>query len=199
MAAKKKKPAPGSFVTTTVEVEGRVETKIVAIPAFEPAPWTDRAELTVVGRRAKRVDAAEKVTGRARYTVDARPAGMLHAAILRAPIALRPAHAHRSRAAPSRCRACVPRSHAPTFPPSIHRAGLSSRPTSITPDSQWPPCAPTRRATPSARSRRSSTRYERAAHAVTAEDALAGHDLPERSRRSPSAATPPPRSSAPTS
>ena len=77
----------GRFITTKVEVEGRIETKIVERPAFEPAPWTARAELDVVGRRVPRADAEEKVTGRARYTADLQRPGMLHAAILRAPVA----------------------------------------------------------------------------------------------------------------
>ena len=83
----RKKSAAARFVTTTVEVEGRVETKIVEMPAFEPAPWGDSYDATIVGTRAPRVDALEKVTGRARYTVDTRRGGMLHAAVLRAPIA----------------------------------------------------------------------------------------------------------------
>jgi xanthine dehydrogenase YagR molybdenum-binding subunit len=61
--------------------------KVVEVPAFEPAPWDDAAELSVVGRRAARVDALEKVTGRARYTSDVHRPGMLHAAIVRAPLA----------------------------------------------------------------------------------------------------------------
>ena len=60
------KTGTARFVTTTVEVEGREETRIVELPAFEPEPWTDAAELTIVGSRALRVDALQKVTGRAR-------------------------------------------------------------------------------------------------------------------------------------
>lgn len=80
-------PAARRFVSTRVEVEGREETKIVELPAFEPAPWDEHAELTLVGARVPRADAHEKVTGRARYTADVRRPAMLHAAILRAPIA----------------------------------------------------------------------------------------------------------------
>jgi xanthine dehydrogenase YagR molybdenum-binding subunit len=172
VAAKKKRPPPGSFVTTTVEVEGRIETKIVAIPAFEPAPWTDRTDLGVVGRRATRVDAADKVTGRARYTVDVRPAGMLHAAILRAPIArgrlthldLSPALAMPGvRAAVSR--AGLPAIDAPggvLFSPDIRYAG---QPVAAV-------CADTPRIAHRALAA-IVARYEVAAHAVTAEDALA--------------------------
>jgi xanthine dehydrogenase YagR molybdenum-binding subunit len=75
------------FQATTVEIEGRSETKIVELPAFEPPPWDESAELTVVGTRVTRMDALEKVTGQARYTADVRLPGMLYAALLRAPIA----------------------------------------------------------------------------------------------------------------
>ncbi len=75
------------FVTTTVEVEGRDETKVVELPEHEPVPWGDEAELKVVGQRAVRVDAPEKVAGRARYTTDIPRVGLLHAAIFRSTIA----------------------------------------------------------------------------------------------------------------
>jgi CO/xanthine dehydrogenase Mo-binding subunit len=75
------------FVTTKVEIEGREETKIVELPSRDPKPWGDDANLSVVGRRAPRADALEKVTGAARYTADVDLPGMLYAAILRAPVA----------------------------------------------------------------------------------------------------------------
>jgi xanthine dehydrogenase YagR molybdenum-binding subunit len=78
---------PRRFVTTTVEVEGREETKVVELPEFEPVPWGTDAELHVVGQRVVRTDAPDKVTGRARYTADTVRPGMLHAAILRSTIA----------------------------------------------------------------------------------------------------------------
>lgn len=77
---------PRRFVSTRVEVEGREEVKVVEVPAFDPVPWDDAAELSIVGRRAGRADALEKVTGRARYTTDVQRPGMLHAALLRAPM-----------------------------------------------------------------------------------------------------------------
>jgi xanthine dehydrogenase YagR molybdenum-binding subunit len=80
------KPRSG-FVQTTVEIEGRSETRIVELPAFEPAPWTDASTLSIVGARVPRMDAEEKVTGRARYTADITRPGMLHAVIVRAPVA----------------------------------------------------------------------------------------------------------------
>jgi len=75
------------FVSTVVEVEGRREVKVVELPAHEPAPWGDDASLSIVGQRVPRVDAREKVTGRARFTTDIQRPGMLHAAFVRAPIA----------------------------------------------------------------------------------------------------------------
>ncbi|HET9425361.1 MAG TPA: xanthine dehydrogenase family protein molybdopterin-binding subunit [Gemmatimonadaceae bacterium] len=80
-------PATSRFSVTTVEVEGREETKVVEIPSLEPEPWTDDSRLEVVGSAIGRVDSAEKVTGRARYTTDERPRAMLHAVIVRSPIA----------------------------------------------------------------------------------------------------------------
>lgn len=74
------------FVTTTIEVEGRDETRVVELPAFEPAPWGVDEDLRVVGAGVPRVDAREKVTGRARYTSDIVRPGMLFAAFVRARI-----------------------------------------------------------------------------------------------------------------
>ncbi len=81
------RPKAGGFVRTIVEVEGRSETRVVEVPAFEPIPWDDSAALGIVGTRVPRVDAVEKITGRARYTSDIARPGMLHAVFLRASIA----------------------------------------------------------------------------------------------------------------
>jgi len=75
------------FVATKVEIEGREDTRIVELPDREPAPWDAAAELHVVGQRVARMDALEKVTGAARYTADVLRPGMLFAAIVRAPVA----------------------------------------------------------------------------------------------------------------
>lgn len=74
------------FVATKVEIEGREETRIVEVPAFEPEPWTADTSLEIVGQCVPRMDALEKVTGRAVYTADVTRVGMLHAAIVRASI-----------------------------------------------------------------------------------------------------------------
>jgi xanthine dehydrogenase YagR molybdenum-binding subunit len=75
------------FTVTKVEVEGREETRVVEIPAFEPAPWTADTPLEIVGQCVPRMDGVEKVTGRAIYTADVQRAGMLHACIVRAQVA----------------------------------------------------------------------------------------------------------------
>ncbi|HEX7939320.1 MAG TPA: xanthine dehydrogenase family protein molybdopterin-binding subunit [Gemmatimonadaceae bacterium] len=75
------------FVATTVEVEGRSERRIVEVPAFEPEPWTQDTPLDVVGQCVPRMDALEKVTGRAIYSADVTRTGMLHAAIVRSTVA----------------------------------------------------------------------------------------------------------------
>lgn len=74
------------FRTTTIEVEGREETKVVELPDRELAPWDASAALTVVGASVPRVDARDKVTGAARYTADLWLPGLLHAVLVRSPI-----------------------------------------------------------------------------------------------------------------
>jgi xanthine dehydrogenase YagR molybdenum-binding subunit len=74
------------FVSTTIEVEGREETKVVEIPDRELEPWGADEVLSVVGCPVPRVDGAEKVSGSAVYTVDRYAAGMLHAQLVRSSI-----------------------------------------------------------------------------------------------------------------
>src|SRR5690606_13900813 len=52
------------------------------VPREEPPQWPANAEVQVVGRGAPRLDAVEKVTGRARFTVDVQLPGMLHARVI---------------------------------------------------------------------------------------------------------------------
>ncbi len=56
------------------------------VPAGEPPPLAPNADLKVIGRRTPRIDALAKVTGAARFTVDVKLPGMLHARILRSPV-----------------------------------------------------------------------------------------------------------------
>ncbi|NUN48065.1 MAG: xanthine dehydrogenase family protein molybdopterin-binding subunit [Candidatus Brocadiae bacterium] len=58
------------------------------IPAGDPPPWDADSKLSVVGARLPRVEGPDKVTGRAKYTSDMAPAGMLTGGVLRSP------HAH---------------------------------------------------------------------------------------------------------
>ncbi len=51
------------------------------------ASWKPYTEMTVVGSRHPRIDGPEKVTGRAKYTWDQRPPGMLYGALLTSPYA----------------------------------------------------------------------------------------------------------------
>ena len=75
------------FVTTSVEVEGRTEQRVVELPAFDLEPWGADAALTHVGARAIRVDAALKATGRPGYTTDVRRPHQAYVAIVRSGVA----------------------------------------------------------------------------------------------------------------
>ncbi|MGC9270566.1 xanthine dehydrogenase family protein molybdopterin-binding subunit [Acidiphilium sp.] len=57
------------------------------VPQDEPPPWPPNAALAVVGRSAPRSNGRDKVTGATRFTVDVGPRFMLHAAMLRSPLA----------------------------------------------------------------------------------------------------------------
>lgn len=48
------------------------------VPSDEPPPLPVNSELKVIGKRTRRIDADEKVTGTARYTSDVRLPGMLY-------------------------------------------------------------------------------------------------------------------------
>ena len=78
---------PRRFITTSVEVEGRFENRVVEVPTHVADPWGSDAALQVVGQPVPRIDARAKVTGRATFTADLQLPGMLHAAFVRAPIA----------------------------------------------------------------------------------------------------------------
>ncbi len=72
-------------VKTQVEYEGHVEEQTALVQGPQPDPWPQEAELEVVGCSQPRVDGFERVTGRARYTYDVHPPGLLHGSILRCP------------------------------------------------------------------------------------------------------------------
>src|SRR5262249_20273222 len=76
------------FVRTQKEMEGRYEDVWALVDeADDTETWCPDEELTLVGRPAPRQDGPTRASGRARYTVDVRLAGMLHAEVLRSPVA----------------------------------------------------------------------------------------------------------------
>jgi len=76
------------FVKTQKEMEGRYEDVWALVDeSDETTSWTPDAELSLVGRPAPRLDGAARASGRVRFTVDVKLAGMLHAAVLRSPVA----------------------------------------------------------------------------------------------------------------
>ena len=76
------------FVRTRKEMEGRYEDVWALVDESDDVQtWAPDAELSLVGQPAPRFDGMVRATGRARYTVDVRLAGMLHAAVLRSPVA----------------------------------------------------------------------------------------------------------------
>jgi xanthine dehydrogenase YagR molybdenum-binding subunit len=74
------------FISTTIEVEGREETRVVEIPDRTLQPWGADAALDIVGKAVPRIDAKDKVTGSAVYTSDRSAPGMLHAVLVRSAI-----------------------------------------------------------------------------------------------------------------
>jgi CO/xanthine dehydrogenase Mo-binding subunit len=76
------------LVRSTREMEGRVEEVWALVDEEDDLEtWPAGAELAVVGGEAPRQDGPVRAAGRAEYTVDIRLPGMLHAAVLRAPVA----------------------------------------------------------------------------------------------------------------
>jgi CO/xanthine dehydrogenase Mo-binding subunit len=72
------------LIRTEKEVEGRYETVWLVVDEDSVEPWP-AGPLEVVGRDATRKTGLARARGDARYTADLRLAGMLHAAVLRAP------------------------------------------------------------------------------------------------------------------
>ena len=68
---------------TTVEIDGIASDVWVEVPENEPAPWPPDTEMAVLGKPLPRVDAYEKVSGRAKYTHDLNLPDMLWMKTLR--------------------------------------------------------------------------------------------------------------------
>ncbi|HXJ37855.1 MAG TPA: hypothetical protein VNH18_01180, partial [Bryobacteraceae bacterium] len=60
-------------------VGDRIEQITRDVPIDEPPALPENAKLSSIGKSVHRFDAAEKVTGRARYTFDVQLPGMLYA------------------------------------------------------------------------------------------------------------------------
>jgi xanthine dehydrogenase YagR molybdenum-binding subunit len=77
------------IVKSVQEFEGRYSVIEVLVDADEAprSPWDSGADLAVVGHPAPRADGLARITAKARYTVDVRLPGMLHAVLLRSPVA----------------------------------------------------------------------------------------------------------------
>ncbi|HEX2986623.1 MAG TPA: xanthine dehydrogenase family protein molybdopterin-binding subunit [Chloroflexota bacterium] len=75
----------GKVVKSEVEYEGNIGEHLTIIEGPEPEPWSQEAKLQTVGKSVDRVDAYEKATGRAQYTSDIHPSGMVYGKILRSP------------------------------------------------------------------------------------------------------------------
>ena len=76
------------LVRATSEMEGRVtEVWTLVDEEDELEQWPENGELSAVGKPAPRQDGPLRAAGRANYTVDIRLPGMLHAAVLRSPVA----------------------------------------------------------------------------------------------------------------
>ncbi len=76
------------FVKTQREMEGRFEDVFVLVDDDDPTvAWEPDAELRHVGRPAPRQDGFLRASGAAEYTVDVQLPGMLHAHVLRSPLA----------------------------------------------------------------------------------------------------------------
>jgi CO/xanthine dehydrogenase Mo-binding subunit len=76
------------LVRTQKEMEGRFEDVWVLVDDDDDLQtWTAADALAVVGQPVARIDGHARASGRARYTVDVQLPGMLHAAVLRSPLA----------------------------------------------------------------------------------------------------------------
>lgn len=71
-------------IKTTITVNGETQEVEIEVPDIE-ASWGDPRSMRWLGKRIPRVEGADKVTGRAKYTYDIQLPGMLYGKILRSP------------------------------------------------------------------------------------------------------------------
>jgi len=59
---------------------------LLSVPNLKTVPLKNSSEFTLVGQSPRRIDGAEKATGKAKYGIDSRVPGMLYAVIARCPV-----------------------------------------------------------------------------------------------------------------
>jgi isoquinoline 1-oxidoreductase beta subunit len=59
---------------------------LLPIPDFQKVPLKNSRDFTILGKDTRRVDGVLKATGTAKFGIDARPAGLLYAALARCPV-----------------------------------------------------------------------------------------------------------------
>ena len=170
------------------------------VPEDEPPPLAENAKLQVIGKPASpRLDAVEKVTGKARYTFDVRLPGMLWARCVAIAVAPR---AHQVRWTPRRPSA-IPASAPFTSSSACCSTRAAARPQGGAAQ-RYPivryagqpiaaVAADTRSAPPTRRRRWSRSSYEPLPHVTDLEEAMK-EDAPASSRARPSSR--PPRAAA---
>ena len=73
-------------VELTIGYDDQLTTVKRVVPDDEPPPWDAKSSLRVVGKPVPRLEARDKVTGKAKYTRDLKLPGMLYGVIVRSPI-----------------------------------------------------------------------------------------------------------------
>lgn len=108
------------LVRSQSEIEGRVSTVWTFVDEEDELEhWPENARLQLMGRPVPPQEGPGKVAGRVRYTVDVQLPGMLHAAVLRSPVAhgrVRSLDVAAARACPSVRAVIGPDSGAPEVP-----------------------------------------------------------------------------------
>ena len=74
-----------NLIKIEYDFEGEIKEALVEVPEKEETPWGPEFPAKIVGKGLPRVDAHERVTGRAKFTYDISLPGMLRARVLRCP------------------------------------------------------------------------------------------------------------------
>lgn len=80
-------PAGKRWKKSSRDVDGHPEEYWILVPVEEDGPaWPPRSEMKILNKDILRLDAADKVTGQAKYSHDIRLEGMLYGVVLNAPM-----------------------------------------------------------------------------------------------------------------